>query len=299
MRKNRPRIALFAYGEVGCACFDELAQSGANIAALFTHSDDPGEGAWFRSVAEAAAIRGIPTRTDKTLGEDARRFLSESGVELILSCFYRAILPRDILQIPRLGSYNVHGSLLPKYRGRACINWALIHGERETGATLHAMTEYADRGDIVDSETVGIDFCDTAFGLTLKIADASRRLISRSLASIESGCPTMRPQDESSATKFGRRTPADGAIDWSKSALEIYNLTRAVTHPFPGAFTFLGGRKTFIWRARPVADDNKSSLKRNPGEIVSSLPMLFQTGDGLLEVLSLQPEGEAERNLMF
>jgi methionyl-tRNA formyltransferase len=298
MKSERPKTAVFAYGEVGYSCLEELISGGANVTAVFTHSDNADEGRWFQSVGELARSHGIFVRTDAELREETAALLRSLGIELILSFFYRAMLPSGILAVPRLGSYNMHGSLLPKYRGRACINWAIVNGERATGVTLHEMTEYADSGDIVDSETVPIGPEETAFALTLKIAGAARVVISRSISAIESGTPPKTPQDGTKATKFGRRTPSDGLIDWNAKTEDIYNLIRAVTHPFPGAFSVIGGKKTFIWRARPAFDEIAERYGRGkPGSVVCERPFLIAAGDGLLEVLSWQPDGELERSL--
>ncbi|GHS86247.1 hypothetical protein AGMMS49957_04060 [Synergistales bacterium] len=292
MADKRPKTAVFAYSEVGFVCLKELIFDGADVAVVFTHRDDPGEEHWFGSVEEFALAHDILVRTDDKLNEGSAALLRSLDVELIWSFYYRAIIGPEILSIPRLGSYNMHGSLLPKYRGRACVNWAIINGEETTGATLHAMNVYADRGDIVDQEAISIDIDDTSLSVSQKIADAARAVLSRSYAAIESGAPNLTPQDETKATKFGRRTPSDGLIDWNKSAVEIYNLVRALTHPFPGAFAVIDGQKTYIWRARPL--DGPQS---EPGKIVSKNPLIFATGDGLLEVTSFQPDGESERSL--
>ncbi|MFR5881638.1 MAG: formyltransferase family protein [Cloacibacillus evryensis] len=149
---TRPRTVIFAYSEVGCLCLEELIKDGANVAAVFTHEDDPHENIWFHSVKEIAEKNGIPVRTPKKLEADEIEYFNSLAPELVLSFYYRALIPKAVLDAPRLGAYNLHGALLPKYRGRACVNWAVLNGERETGATLHVMTERADRGDIVDRQ---------------------------------------------------------------------------------------------------------------------------------------------------
>ena len=285
---TRPRTVIFAYSEVGCLCLEELIKDGASVAAVFTHEDDPHENIWFRSVKEIAEKNGIPVRTPKKLEADEVEYFNSLAPELVLSFYYRALIPKAVLDAPRLGAYNLHGALLPKYRGRACVNWAVINGERETGATLHVMTERADRGDIVDRQAVPIEFTDTAYDVFMKVAEAARQIVARRLPELEAGSAPRRPQDESAATCFGRRRPEDGKIDWSKSAEEIYNLIRAVTHPFPGAFTELAGKKYYIWKARPIEGGAK------PHTIVSENPPVIGTGDGLLEILRLQPEGGEE-----
>ena len=285
----RPRIVCFAYSEVGSVCLKQLIKQGANVAAVFTHEDDPNEEIWFQSVKQVAEDTGIPVRTPKKLDDEQLEYFRSLKPELVLSMYYRAMIPDEVLEVPRLGAYNIHGALLPKYRGRACVNWAVLNGETKTGTTLHVMTHFADRGDIVDQQEVTIEFDDTAHDVFLKVVEASRVVIERQLPALEAGTAPHRAQDESQATKFGRRRPEDGEIDWNKSAIEIYNLVRAVTHPFPGAFTDIDGRKMFVWKARPLEG------RAAPKEIVSKSPFLVGTGSGLLEILSFRFEGEEEK----
>lgn len=290
MKNSRPRIALFAYSEVGSLCLEELVKDGANIVALFTHEDDPNEEIWFRSVKKIALENNIPVRTPQKIGAAEIAYLKEKSPELIFSFYYRAMIPKEVLEIPRLGAYNIHGALLPKYRGRACVNWAVLNGEKETGATLHVMTEFADAGNVIAQKSVPIAFEDTARDVFLKVAHAARDILLSSLRELEAGTAKRTPQDEAQATKFGRRRPEDGKIDWDKTAVEIYNLVRAVTHPFPGAFTELDGKKSYIWKALPIEG------RGAPGEIISRNPLVIGTGEGLLRVLRFQPEGGPERD---
>ena len=287
---SRPRIAVFAYSEVGSACLEDLIRDGANVAVVYTHEDDPKEEIWFRSVKQTALDSSIEVRAPSKIDADEINRLREIAPDLIFSFYYRAMIPKEVLDIPKLGAYNIHGALLPKYRGRACLNWAVINGEKETGATLHVMTESADRGDIIAQKAVPIEFEDTAHDVFLKVTEAAREILMSSLPSLENGTAKRYPQDESKATKFGRRRPEDGEIDWNKSAEEIYNLVRALTHPFPGAFTYWDCKKYFIWKALPAEGTFE------PGKIRSESPMLVGTGRGLLRILRIQPEGEPERD---
>ncbi len=287
---SRPRIAVFAYSEVGSACLEDLIRDGANVAVVYTHEDDPKEEIWFRSVKQTALDSSIEVRAPSKIDADEINRLREIAPDLIFSFYYRAMIPKEVLDIPKLGAYNIHGALLPKYRGRACINWAVINGEKETGATLHVMTESADRGDIIAQKAAPIEFEDTAHDVFLKVTEAAREILMSSLPSLENGTAKRYPQDESKATKFGRRRPEDGEIDWNKSAEEIYNLVRALTHPFPGAFTYWDCKKYFIWKALPAEGTFE------PGKIRSESPMLVGTGRGLLRILRIQPEGEPERD---
>ncbi len=287
---GRPAIAVFAYSEVGYVCLEELIRSGANVVAVFTHKDADDETIWFRSVERLALSHNILTETGRRPSGDSLSLLEQLRVDIVFSFYYRAIIPKAVLDIPRLGAYNIHGALLPKYRGRACVNWALINGEEKTGVTLHAMTEEADRGGIVDQESFPVLMSDTAFRFFLKIADSAKTVLRRNLQAIEAGHVRLVKQDESQATTFGRRTPADGEIDWNKSVVDAYNLVRALTHPFPGAFTHIGSKKIYIWRAS-ILDDKGAYT---PGEVISRHPLVIAAQDGLLMVESLQAEGEPE-----
>src|SRR6185369_2095987 len=147
---------------VGYRCIEELLNQGAHIALIFTHADSPQEEIWFQSVRGLAEQHGIPClTTDINLPENAKRVRAIAPA-FIFSFYYRNMINAEVLAIPRLGALNLHGSQLPRYRGRVPVNWAVINGESETGATLHYMVEKADAGDIVDQERVEIAFTDTA-----------------------------------------------------------------------------------------------------------------------------------------
>jgi len=288
------RIAVFAYSDTGHACLRWLLDRGSEVVFVATHADTPGEAVWFPSVAQLARSRGIEPR----ISDEPRDLLSSLrslAPDLLFSFYYRHVLPEELLRVPRLGSYNIHGSLLPKYRGRAPVNWAVANGETKTGATLHIMTSRPDSGDIVDQEEVAIGEEDTAFDVQRGVTAAAVRLLERNLARLEAGPAKTRPQDESAATTFGRRRPEDGRIDWGRSAREVHDLVRAVTHPYPGAFTDIFGRKTYIWKTRLpglAAHDNY------PGEIRRQEGRLYVAcgDDHYLEILRLQPEGGEEED---
>lgn len=278
---DRPGIVVFAYSEVGYRCLKVLIDLGANVRGVFSYDDDPGENAWFRSVKELALSGGIPAFTTRGLRDPGTVELIENlEPELMFSFYYRDMIPQRILDIPRLGAFNMHGSLLPRYRGRACVNWAIIHGETETGATLHWMTSRPDDGDIVDQERVPITGTDTAMDVMLKVAEAAERLIARNLPLLERGEAPRIPQDHPKASYFGGRRPEDGRIDWNASAMDICNLVRAVTRPYPGAFTFLDGEKVFIWKATPLNENSGAA----PGTVISRDPLVIAAGEGSVRV---------------
>jgi methionyl-tRNA formyltransferase len=290
-----PRVAVFGYHDIGTACLEVLLGQGADVVGVVTHKDDPAETIWFASIAKLAAARGIPTFTpedpnESSFVEEIRRLQPE----LLFSFYYRQLLGQALLDLPRLGAMNLHGSLLPKYRGRAPINWALVHGETISGVTLHYMDPRADHGDIIAQRAVSIAIDDTALTLSRKLTEAARRLLAEAYPLILAGRAPRIPQDHTAATRFGRRRPSDGLIDWSASAWQIYNLIRAVTHPFPGAFTFLGTRRVFLWAARPPAG---RPAQDSPGRILGvgeGASLAVATGGGVLDILRIQVEDGPE-----
>ena len=293
--KGMNRSVVFAYSEVGYVCVQALLSMGAEIAALFTHRDDPNEEIWFRSVEGLALEHGIPVYTDSP--KDRIELLRRLAPEMIFSFYYRRMIPMEIITAAPGGAYNMHGALLPKFRGRAPVNWAMIMGESRSGVTLHHMTDAVDAGDIVDQEAVEIGLDDTVRDLYIGITDAARLVMLRSYPLIRSGTAPRRTQDESEATYFGKRTPEDGLIDWERSAAEVYNLVRGTTHPFPGAFSNFQGDvsgKVIIWKARPLPMLPNKGYQ--PGCITSVMPLCAATAEGVLKLEQLQMEGYPEQN---
>ena len=284
------KAVVLGYHEIGYVCLKELLKSNISVSALFTHSDDPGEEIWFRQPRTLAEERHIPVFEPGSLRDPAWiERVRALAPDYLFSFYYRYMVPGEILDIPRIAPLNLHGSLLPKFRGRCPVNWVLIEGEQRTGVTLHVMEVKPDAGDIVAQRAVDIAFEDTAHTLALKLASAARALMAETIPLLEAGTFERRPQGGSSSYYGGRR-PEDGVIDWTGSATRIYNLIRAVTHPYPGAYTFLDGRKLFIWKAVP----ENGPIEGPPGTVVSTDPLLVATGHGLLRVTSLQMEGESE-----
>ncbi|HEX2965570.1 MAG TPA: formyltransferase family protein [Syntrophorhabdaceae bacterium] len=199
------------------------------------------------------------------------------------------MIPREILDIPRVTALNMHGSLLPKYRGRAPVNWVLVNGEKETGVTLHEMVEKPDAGDIIAQKRIEISFEDDIQTLYSKMSTGAGQLMNEILPLLENGTFQGTPQKGPSSYCRGRK-PEDGLILWENDAISIYNLTRAVTHPYPGAYTFLDGRKLFVWKTYPYGRNSHEP----PGKIVSLRPLIIATGGGLLQLLSLQLENGPE-----
>ncbi len=284
------KAVVFAYHEIGFVCLEELLRFGVDVACLFTHEDDPGEEVWFRRPKEIAGEKNIPVHTPENLREGGWiDYIRSLGPDFIFSFYYRKMIPKEVLDIPKVAALNLHGSLLPRFRGRCPVNWVLIEGEEETGLSLHYMLEKPDAGDLVARKAIPIAFEDTAYTLFLKMAASARELMKEVLPALEQGTFTRTPQTGPSSYYGGRR-PEDGLIDWGKDARALYNLVRATTHPYPGAFTFLDGRKLFIWRAAPEEGESGEA----PGTVVSAVPFLVATGRGRLRILRAQPEGEEE-----
>jgi len=271
----RARCVLFAYHEMGYACMEALLAMGAPIVALFTHRDDPHEEVWWRSCAELAKRNSIPVYEP---GSDSTQWIERIGElrpSIIHSFSYRYMLPDSILKLAPLGAFNLHGALLPKYRGRAPINWMLVNGEREAGVTLHHMVARADAGDIVGQRAVAIDDADTALTLYRKLVPLGVEVIREMHPLIAQCRAPRRRQDLSQGSYFGRRRSEDGRIDWRWPARRVFNLVRAVTHPYPGAFCECDGRKIFLWEARIARESGEAGA---PGEIIA------MAGDGTVEV---------------
>jgi len=281
------KTVVLAYHSMGCAGIQSLVRHGYDIQAIFTHQDDPGENTWFDSVANLAAELGIPVYAPEDINHpvwvDRIRSLNP---EILFSFYYRKLVKQDILDIPKAGSYNLHGSLLPKYRGRCPVNWVLVNGEQETGITLHEMTAKPDAGGIVGQRKVGIGYDDTAKTLFDKLLAEVDPLMDSVLPSMLEGRIPLLAQDASLASYYGGRKPADGRIDWSKPAEEIRNLVRAVTHPYPGAFTNLAGRQLLVWKADVVPVQDEDIL---PGTVLSVNPLVVACGSDALNIVQAQP----------
>ena len=245
------RAVVFAYHDVGVRCLKTLLSGGVEVPLVVTVPDDPREQRWFASVAATAADYGLDVvAPEDPLGPRLISRVSELQPDFLFSFYYRSILGAPLLRAARRGALNMHGSLLPRYRGRAPVNWAILRGEHETGATLHYMVERADAGDIVDSQAVPILLDDDAREVFTKVTVAAETLLARSLPALIAGTAPRRSQPILAGQYFGRRRPEDGRIDWSRPALEIHNLVRAVAPPFPGAFGNVDGERWEIHRTR-------------------------------------------------
>jgi len=281
---TKPRILFFGYSEVGYACLSLLLERGDNVVALITHEDNPNEKIWFKTPAVAAHEKNIPVFTPENVNTpEWRERIAALKPDLILSVYYRHMIGTKILALPPLGAFNMHGSLLPKYRGRAPINWAVLQGEPRIGMTLHRMVKDPDAGAVVDQDGVEIEPRDTAEQAFRKVLPCARRVLDRQIDALLAGTAKETPQDDSQATYFTGRKPEDGRIPWNQTSRQIFNLIRAVTDPYPGAFTDVEGTRLMVWWAEL---DSTATINRHgkPGEILSVDPLVVATGDGALEL---------------
>jgi methionyl-tRNA formyltransferase len=267
------KVLFFGYSQMGYRAVELLAERGDEVTAVVTHRDDPHENRWYKTPAEAAARHGLPILYAEDLGRDGVVALAESSSpDLILSVFYRDMLPARVLEKARITALNLHPSLLPAYRGRAPINWVLVRGERETGVTLHHMVARADAGDIVAQRSIPIASRETALSLYLKVEEAGVELLRGALPLLATGRAPRRVQDESRASVVGRRRPEDGRIDWAWPAERIDCLVRAVAPPWPGAFAEILGRRIEIHAGEPAEPlppgTPPGTVRREPGRLL-------------------------------
>ena len=247
------RAIVFAYHNVGVRCLSVLLAHGVDVALVVTHKDNPKENIWFESVAALANLHGIPVITpEDPNAEEVIAQIRALQPDFFFSFYYREMLKKALLDIPARGALNMHGSLLPKYRGRVPVNWAIILGETETGSTLHYMTEKPDNGDIVAQQAVPILPNDTALQVFQKVTVAAEMALNSVLPALLAGTAKAEKQDLSKGAYFGGRKAEDGVIDWSQSAQDIHNLVRAVAPPYPGATTHLLGMPMRILHTLPT-----------------------------------------------
>ena len=235
---------VFAYHDVGVRCLAVLLAHGVEVRHVYTHADDPNENIWFASVAELARLHGIPvTVVSNAQQPGLLEAVATLQPDFLFSFYYRFMLTPAILACSRQGAFNLHGSLLPKYRGRVPVNWAIIHGERETGATLHEMVAKPDAGRLVDQQAIPILPNDTALDVFRKVTVAAETVLDRSLPQLIAGTATLTPQDLTAGSYFGGRKPEDGRVNWAWGAAQVHNLIRAVAPPYPGAFCKINGKR--------------------------------------------------------
>ncbi|AZP13598.1 formyltransferase [Undibacterium parvum] len=295
MTTQNPRAVVFAYHSVGVRCIKTLLARGVQIDLVVSHEDNPTETIWFESVADLCREHGISRITpENPASPELFEQIKALAPDFIFSFYYRHMLPTNILALAKRGAYNLHGSLLPKYRGRVPVNWAVLHGETETGATLHEMAAKPDAGGIIAQTAVPILPDDTAFEVFGKLTVAAEQILWFALPSLIDGSAKLLANDLSKGSYFGGRKAEDGRINWSLPAQQVYNLHRAVAPPYPGAFTEVDGNIYVIGKARLLASTTSNNTANLPqGLSVVDNAIFGGCGDGrALHIIELLMNGK-------
>jgi len=282
------KIVFLGNHTVGVRSLEAIAET-EEIAGVVAHPPDPEDGVRYVSVHDHALAHGWPVI--RAAGRDSAliEFVAAARADLLWITDYRYLVPRAVLALAPLGAINLHPSLLPRYRGRAPINWAILEGERRLGLTAHFVDEGVDSGDVIVQRSFEL-------GLDQDVGDALAALyplytaVTREvLSAFRSGCVPRRAQDHSDATTFPARRPEDGLIDWSKPAPRVRDLVRAVARPYPGAFTSAAGRRLNVWRACTAPGEPAAP----PGTVVATTEAgaLVRCGAGLLVVSEIEWDG--------
>lgn len=282
-----PKAIVCAYSPVGYAALQGLLDAGIQVATLYTYPQGPDEG-WFEAPARLAEKHGIPVKMEADFNSDhVFDEIRAQKPDLLLSFYFREMIQARFLELPKLGAYNLHGSLLPYYRGRAPINWVLVKGERETGITLHAMTPKPDDGDIIAQEVLPIDWDETALSLTLKAARVGQELVKKAIPQILDGSAQRISQRTlGPSTYFGGRKPQDSRLDFAMGVQEAFNQVRAVADPWPNAFLETAkGQVKLAWGL-------PSSQPCPAGRFKASREgVLLGFADGSLRLVALRKDG--------
>ena len=290
------RIVVAAYSDVGYRCTKWLLDAREDVKLVYTHPDAAGEELWFESVAELARSRGVPVKLVESLDAPSEEAVVRAvQPEFLLSFYFRRMIPARVLTIPSKGALNMHGSLLPAFRGRSPVNWAILKGAAFTGASLHYMTEKPDAGDLVDQERVSIGPDDDALTVSRAVSEAAVVVLARSWPKLKAGTAPRVPLDLKKGSYFGGRKPADGLVNWLLPAQEVHDLVRAVARPWPGAFTDAFGPRVTIWRTRLSGYGGHDTF---PGKIdMTERSVIVYCGDDRpVEILSARPEGLPDMN---
>ena len=232
---------------------------------------------------------------DNINSEENINIIKVINPEAIFCIGWPQLINKSILEIPINKSFGIHSSLLPKYRGGAPVNWGLINGEKKWGITLMYLGAKADNGDIIDQISFNINLDDNVKTVYDKVAEASINILNKNLPRIIKNTIVAKKQNENLATKFNKRNPDDGEIDWNRSSNDLYNWIRALTHPYPGSFTYINdSRKIYIWDSEIYDYDPTDEI---PGTLIKIIPykgILVKCGKGSLLVKRVQLENDLE-----
>lgn len=289
-------LFLFIGSRRGFAVLKRLLDHGASIGGILCLIEDAHEEAFHPRVTALATQHQIPIfYSNEVKPSGYADVLRNIQPDIAFAAGWRHLIPKDAWVVPPKGTLILHDSLLPRYRGFAPMNWAIINGETETGVTLFYIAEEVDAGPIVDQLVAPVSLQDNARTVDERIISLYEEIIVKNLPALQAGTAKAVPQDESFASYTCKRTPEDGEIDWRQSSLAIHNLVRGLTHPFPGAYTSLRGRRLFVWEAA-LSDRNQHYVGSIPGRLIGRHNGRIEvlTGQGVLSLVRVQFEGAAE-----
>ncbi|MEW6614897.1 MAG: methionyl-tRNA formyltransferase [Thermodesulfobacteriota bacterium] len=293
------KIVFMGTPDFAIPALDLLIESGENIVGALTMPDRPkGRGRKLKAppVKETAERHCITVfQPEKIIDDPFISKLKELNPDVIVVVAFGQILSKEILKIPRFGCVNLHASLLPRYRGAAPINWAVINGEKVTGVTTMLMDEGLDTGDILLQQEVGVEEEDTAENLHDKLAKTGAKLLLETLHRLKEGSITPVPQNHSKATIAPMLKKGDGLIDWGKEAVRISNLIKGLT-PWPGAFTHLQDKILKIFKGIALGEDSEDNT---PGTIteMNEKGIKVSTGKGVLLITEVQLQGHKKMGI--
>ena len=283
------RTLFISMNRFGHEILEEILAQKGEVVGIITLKEEFTKGiSDHRSFDAIAKKHNIPLHKIKNINdEDSRAIIRQLRPDIMFVCGWSQIIKPEVFTLAKRGAIGSHPALLPKNRGRAAIPWHFILSEKQGGSTFFWMDDGCDSGDIIGQKSFPFTMQDDASTYYEKIIKAGRAIIKENYALLAKGKDRRKKQDSQKATYLPKRTPADGLIDWNKKTMEIYNLIRGTTHPYPGAFTYVKGRKLIVWKAKP------SSLKQylgTPGQVVTFTDdgAVVRTGDSVIELLTVQ-----------
>lgn len=277
---------------IGYLCMKKLYELGIKVACVITFKPEPHE-RWQNSVDGLADQNGIPLYWDVNLNNKSGLDLVKSyDPDIIFVIGWRRLIAKEILKVPPLGCIALHASLLPKYRGHAPVNWAVINGEKKTGITLFYLEDDIDTGDIIGKKEIIIEDQDDIATIKSKIDLSAAELINTYVPLLKQGIAPRTPQNHNDASYGCLRTPDDGIINWSENTINIYNLIRSITFPYHGAFTYYEKKKLFVWKASLYNGMKFIGIKGQIAKINKGGNVLIITGDGVISIEKVQEEGK-------
>lgn len=290
------RLLFVGSKDRGVRCLDALCEAGHDVAVVITTPGSDPDAFWDDSVEERARSRDIPVHTPEDINDDAFvEELSALSVDLTVMSGYNQIMGESILAVPMHGTINLHAGELPTYRGGSPMNWAIINGESSGVATIHYATERVDAGDVLAERTYRIDDGDTIADVRDRTLDIFPGMLVDVVDEIERGAADPKPIDVSDGTYWGSRKPEDGQIRWAEmTARNVYDFVRALTHPYPGAFTTYDGERLYIWEASLT----ERTVKHTPGRVMMARGdgRVVAANDRGLVLERVQPAGGEERD---